>query len=298
MPVACGNTVLTGSSGSIAFKPAGTSVCLLDYTDFPTADPGVITLPAGNGFIVGDIVEFTTEGGATLVTGLTVSTPYTITSLVSNQAKVELTSAPGTEIAFTNSLSEDTAGGHINMKLSEFTSVCHVESFDLSLDREQIETTSLSCACETGSTENLAPFKTYQAGYIDGTGSMTVQFTEDQSSMASRLLKSSLVKDQNGAEVRLYINTVCTAGRDRRFGLFLHRSSHHHSRFQLRCYSRGGHYRNGEFLTERTTNCLHHLRQVIRPCLYGRALFNWVGSTQLSKTVCLPLSTGFARRRI
>ena len=65
--------------------------------------------------------------------------------------------------------------------------------------REQIETTSLSCVCATGSTENLAPFKTYQAGYIDGTGSMTVQFTEDQSSMASRLLKSSLSKDQNGA---------------------------------------------------------------------------------------------------
>ena len=211
MPVACGNTVLTGSSGSIAFKPAGTSVCLLDFTDFPTADPGLITLPSGHGFIVGDQVTFTAEGGATLVGGLTAGTSYYIVALASDKATVD-TTADGAGIAFTNSLSEDTPGGHINMKLSEFTSVCHVEAFDLSLDREQIETTSLSCACETGSTENLAPFKTYQAGYIDGTGSMTVQFTEDQSSMASRLLKSSLQKDQNGAEVRLYINTVCVAG--------------------------------------------------------------------------------------
>ena len=71
MPVACGNTVLTGDSGSVSFTPAGTYVCLLDFTDFPTASPGLIQLPAGHGFLVGDVVEFTVEGGATLVTGLT-----------------------------------------------------------------------------------------------------------------------------------------------------------------------------------------------------------------------------------
>ena len=213
MPVACGNTVLSGNSGSLAVTPAGTSVCLLDYTDFPTADPGVIQLPAGHGFLVGDTVQFSIEGGATLVTGLTADTDYVITAIdASNGAKVELGSAPGTEISFTNSLSEDTPGGHINMKLSDFTSVCHVESFELSLDREQLETTSLSCACSDNGTEGLAPFKTYQAGYIDGTGSMTVQFTADQGTMSSRLLKSSLQSDQTGAQIRLYINTVCVAG--------------------------------------------------------------------------------------
>ena len=212
MPVACGNTVLSGNSGSLAVTPAGTSVCLLDYTDFPTADPGVIQLPAGHGFLVGDAVEFTVEGGATLVTGLTAGTVYYITAISgSNGAEVAAT-VGGTEIAFTNSLSEDTAGGHINMKLSDFTSVCHVESFELSLDREQLETTSLSCACSDGGTEGLAPFKTYQAGYIDGTGSMTIQLTSTQNTMSARLLKSSLQSDQTGAQIRLYINTVCTAG--------------------------------------------------------------------------------------
>ena len=84
-------------------------------------------------------------------------------------------------------------------------------NFDLSLDREQIETTSLSCGCSS-SNGGLAPFKTYQPGFIDGTGSMTVQFTAEQGTMSSRLLKSSLMSDQNGAQIRLYINTVCTAG--------------------------------------------------------------------------------------
>jgi len=192
--------------------PAGTSLCLLDSSDFPTADPGLITLPDGHGFLVGDAVQFTIEGGATLVTGLTEGTDYYITNITSNKAQVSA-SVGGTAVDFTNSLTEDTVGGHINMKLSDFTSVCNVTSFDLSLDREQIETTSLSCGCSTtGGGGGLAPFKTYQPGFIDGTGSLTVQFTSEQGTMSSRLLKSSLMTDQNGAQIRLYINTVCTAG--------------------------------------------------------------------------------------
>ena len=210
MPVACGNTVLTGDSGSVAFTPAGTTVCLLDYTDFPTADPGLIQLPAGHGFLVGDVVQFSIEGGATLVTGLTADTDYHIVAIDGLAKATVSATAGGTGIAFTNSLSEDTAGGHINMKLTEFTSVCNVSSFDFSLDREQIETTSLSCGCS--STGNgIASFKTYQAGFIDGTGSVEVQFTAEQGSMASRVIGSSLKKDQLGAQVRLYINTVCAA---------------------------------------------------------------------------------------
>ena len=76
------------------------------------------------------------------------------------------------------------------MKLTEFTSVCNVVDFDFSLDREQIETTSLSCGC-SGGASGLASFKTYQAGYIDGTGSVEVQFTAEQASMANRVIGSS-----------------------------------------------------------------------------------------------------------
>lgn len=209
MPVACGNTVLTGDSGSVAFTPAGTYLCLLDFTDFPTADPGLVTLPSGHGFLVGDVVQFSIEGGATLVTGLTADTDYHIVDITDDKAQVSAT-AGGTAIAFTNSLSKDTEGGHINMKLTEFTSVCNVSSFDFSLDREQIETTSLSCGCNS-TNAGLASFKTYQAGYIDGTGSIEVQFTAEQASMASRVIGSSLKKDQLGAQVRLYINTVCAS---------------------------------------------------------------------------------------
>lgn len=209
MPVACGNSVLTGTSGSVAITPAGTSVCLQDFTDFPAADPGKITLPQGQGFLVGDAVTFTVEGDATLVTELTAGNTYYIVNITSDKAQVS-SSKGGTALAFTQALTEDSSG-HINMKMSEFQTVCNVTAFDLNLDREQIETTSLSCN-PCASSDGLAPFKTYQPGFIDGTGSLTVQFDDSQTSISSRLLKSSLAKDQNGAQVRLYINTVCTNG--------------------------------------------------------------------------------------
>ena len=213
MPVACGNTVLTGDSGSVAFTPAGTSVCLLDFTDFATADPGVITMPAGHGFKVGDVVNFSVEGGATLVGGLTAATDYEITVIDGDGDVTVALASGGANIAFNQTLASDTPDGHINMRLSEFTSVCNVVSFDFSLDREQIETTSLSCGCSTTG-DGLASFKTYQAGFIDGTGSVEVQFTADQASMASRVIGSSLKKDQLGAQVRLYINTICDSNGD------------------------------------------------------------------------------------
>ena len=49
-----------------------------------------------------------------------------------------------------------------------------------------------------------------QAGFASGTGSMEVQFTDDQTTLANRLLGNSMRKNQDGAEVRLFINTVGT----------------------------------------------------------------------------------------
>ena len=67
------------------------------------------------------------------------------------------------------------------------------------------------CECLSEGTGCFAPFKTYQGGYIDGTGTIEVMFSEDQNSISGRFITGSLLKDQAGAEVRLYINTVCDA---------------------------------------------------------------------------------------
>ena len=81
-----------------------------------------------------------------------------------------------------------------------------MKSFTLDLTREEIDTTVLPCAVNT--TGSLASFRTMQAGFASGTGSMEIQFTDDQTNLANRLLGNSMRRNQDGAEVRLFINTV------------------------------------------------------------------------------------------
>ena len=81
-----------------------------------------------------------------------------------------------------------------------------MKSFSIDLSREEIDTTVLPCAVNT--TGSLASFRTMQAGFASGTGSMEIQFTDDQTNLANRLLGNSMRRNQDGAEVRLFINTV------------------------------------------------------------------------------------------
>ena len=111
---------------------------------------------------------------------------------------------------------------HINMSLADFMVVCQVRSVSLDLSREELDTTALSCTTSSTDTSCDAPFRTTQSGYTSGTGTMEVMFTSDQSSLANRLLASSLRKDQSGAEVKLYLDTVQgTSGVDDTQSMFI-----------------------------------------------------------------------------
>jgi hypothetical protein len=205
MPVQCGTTVLTGQDGSIWFKPAGTSVCLL-AADFP-AGTGGIFLPITHDFRVGDPVSFRAEGAANLDDNLTTGATYYIISISGNNQAAISTTKGGAAVA----LAGDTVtsgGTHVNMEYAAFESVCNVSMFDLNLTRPRIDITSLPCNFTTQAASKYAPFRTYQPGFADGTGTMTVKFSRDQSSISARLLANSLLRVQDGASARLFIDTV------------------------------------------------------------------------------------------
>jgi len=105
--------------------------------------------------------------------------------------------------------SSNTGTNHIKVEYADFAAICQVKSFTLDLSREEIDTTVLPCVVST--TGSLASFRTMQAGFATGTGSMEVQFTDDQTNLANRLLGNSMRKNQDGAEVRLFVNTVGTS---------------------------------------------------------------------------------------
>ena len=209
MPVACSTSALTGQEGSIFFKPAGTSFCLLDYTDFPAGSD--ITVPSDNDYRVGDAIAFTEEGTANIDSALTAGTTYYVVATTSTTVQVSA-AAGGTAITLTGdggTGTADTPGAenHISIAPAEFAVVCQVREFSVEITREELDVTTLPCNIGT-SGGKYAAFRKTQSGYASGTGTMTVYFTDSQTNLANRLLSNVMLRSQEGAEVKLYVNTV------------------------------------------------------------------------------------------
>lgn len=210
MPISCNTSALTGQEGSIYFQPAGTMFCLLDYTDFPAGTS--ITVPTANDYAVGDPVTFSEEGTGALDTALSTSTTYYVVARTSSTIQVSATSG-GSAITLNGdggTGSADTPGSanHIAIDYAAYAAVCQVREFSIDISREELDVTTLPCGVTSSESSKFAPFRTTQSGYASGTGSMSVYFTDDQTSLANRLLGNVLLRSQQGASVKLYVNTV------------------------------------------------------------------------------------------
>jgi hypothetical protein len=209
MPVACSTSALTGQEGAITFQPAGTQFCLLDFTDFPAGTS--ITVPSVNDYRIGDAVVFTEEGTASLDTALTVGTVYFVVARTDTSINVSAT-AGGTAITLngdggTGTADTPGAANHIAIDIDDYAVVCQVREFTVEITREELDVTTLPCSVGT-SGGKYASFRKTQAGYAAGTGTMTVYFTDDQTSLANRLLGNVMLKSQEGASIKLYVNAV------------------------------------------------------------------------------------------
>jgi len=211
MPVSCSSTALTGQSGSIWFTPAGTTYCLQDFTDFPAG--ALITVPTDNDYRIGDTVIFEEDQGGNLDTALTVSTPYWVVAVAADRTTISVSASQGgTAITLDGDGGTGTADNptpaHIGISYYPYGAVCAVREFSLEISREEIDVTTLPCGAGTSTGSKYAAFRKVQSGYASGTGQMTVYFTDDQSTLANRLLSNVVLKDQNGAAVKLYVDTV------------------------------------------------------------------------------------------
>ena len=215
MAISCSSSSLTGQEGAIYFQPAGTQWCLSDFTDFPVGD--AIKVPVDHDYKVGDPVVFAEEGTASLDTALSAGVTYDVIAVTSSTIKV---AAKGSATAITlngdgGTGTADTFGAanHIKVDFAEFGAVCQVKEFSLELTREELDVTTLPCGVGGGSGK-YAQFKKTQAGYASGSGSMSVLFSDSQTSLANRLLANVMLRSQAGAEVKLYVNAVSNAAGD------------------------------------------------------------------------------------
>lgn len=224
MPVAnCGPvSVLTGQDGMIAMKPPGTLACLLDKTDFPApiapATTSVLPIPANSDFRVGDPVTFTEKGTANLDAAITDGTVYYIKTRPTPTTCTISATLGGAAFAFTGNGGAGGAntpgeGNHIEMSFATAYAMCEVPSVDLTLTRGEIDITSLPCKPGSGTGPKLARFRRYQAGFADGSGTLTMRLTEEgRLAFANRIIQGTMFNDQSGAELRAYFSAVATTG--------------------------------------------------------------------------------------
>jgi hypothetical protein len=107
-------------------------------------------------------------------------------------------------------LREGTKEGSYTLRLCEFQTVCNVRDFSVDLSRDELDVTVLPCEVDDTCGKQLTAFRKTQAGFATATGTLTVYFTCDQSSLANKLLTGSLQKSQAGATVRLFVYTQTT----------------------------------------------------------------------------------------
>ncbi|MFZ9570474.1 MAG: hypothetical protein ACO28M_11605 [Vulcanococcus sp.] len=190
------------------FSPAGTHWCLNDHTDFPAGTS--ITVPADADYRVGDSVVFAIENGGKVDTAITAGTTYYVVAVAAGQIDVSATKG-GAAITLNGDGGTGTAdsAGHVNISFAPVDALCGVKEWSLDLSRETVDTTTLPCKVG-GAASRYASFRTSQAGFASGEGTMTVVFTSGQG-MSNRLLANSMYKNSL-ATVKLYINAVSGTG--------------------------------------------------------------------------------------
>jgi len=196
-------TVLSGTSGALYYKPAGTS------GTFKAADvtSGSDQIKVGTflNFKVNDKVSFT-AGGGTLPGGLAVGTPVFIKTYTAATGVATFSATAGGAVL---ALSSDGTDGTsaFGISFSEFQAVANVRSWNFEVTRDEIDVTSIG-----GTLGQSAPFRTFISGFADGTGSAEVYFTDDDTGISARLIEDVTQRNQAGATFKLYMDAVVTSG--------------------------------------------------------------------------------------
>ena len=211
-----GTAVTLAGDGGRGTKGGGV-VSAIDTTSLPTSGT---TYTAGTGLATvsdngtGLTVDVTvSSGNVTAVavgtggTGYSVGETFTIkgSTLGATDGTNDLTFSITTASAITGG---DTAGGHIGIKYDPFGAVCQIQSWDLSIERESLDVTTLPCGVGGTDGGKYAPFRKTQPGYASGSGTITVIFTDNDDALGQRMLDNVMLRTQDGARVRLFVNTI------------------------------------------------------------------------------------------
>ena len=205
-------TVLSGTSGALYYKPAGTTGTFGEANVAVLTD--TITVGTYLNFKVGDPVKFSVvnsqTGGAgtgTLPAPISAATTYYVLSYSASTGELTVsTSAGGTILAITDD-GTATAPNEFQVAYADYAVVGQVRDWSFQISRSEIDVTTI------GQTPGqYAPFKNYIAGFADGTGSATIYMTNEDAALSNRMIEDVLQRNQAGAAFKLYTDRVYSGG--------------------------------------------------------------------------------------
>jgi hypothetical protein len=197
-------TVLSGTSGALYYKPAGT-IGTFPETGVTVADDEITVQPYLN-FKVGDPVVFSiinsqtgAAGSGTLPAGIAAATTYFVIAYTAATGVMEVSATlGGASITITDD-GTAVSPNEFQVAYAAYAAVGQVQSWSFEISRAEIDVTTI------GQTAGqYAPFRAYIPGFADGTGTATVYVTNEDVALSNRMVEDVLQRQQVGCGFKLY----------------------------------------------------------------------------------------------
>jgi len=203
-------TVLSGTSGALYYKPAGTTGTFGETNVNISTD--VITVQTYLNLKVGDPVKFrvvnSQTGGAgsgTLPAPISAATTYYVLSYTANTGALTVSTAAGGTILPITDDGTAVAPNEFEVYYADYAAVGQVQSWSFEVNRAEIDVTTI------GQTAGqYAPFRAYIPGFADGSGTATVYVTNEDAALSNRMVEDVLQRQQVGCAFKLYTDLQAT----------------------------------------------------------------------------------------
>jgi hypothetical protein len=197
-------TVLSGTSGALYYKPAGTTGTF-GTAGVDTTDDEITIEPYLN-LRVGDPVQFSVvnsqtggSGTGTLPAGLSAATTYYVIAYTASSGVLEVSATAGGAAVDITNVGTAAAPNEFQVTYADYAAVGQVQSWSFEISRAEIDVTTI------GQTAGqYAPFRAYIPGFADGSGTATVYVTNEDSALSNRMVEDVLQRQQVGCGFKLY----------------------------------------------------------------------------------------------
>lgn len=197
-------TVLSGTSGALYYKPAGTTGTFGESN--VDVSGNTVTVQAYLNLKVGDPVVFSVvnsqtggAGSGTLPAGITAGTTYYVIAYTASTGVLQVSASLG---GSTITITDDgtvASPNEFQVAYSEFAAVGQVQSWGFEVTRSEIDVTTIG-----QNATQYTPFRAYIPGFADGSGTATVYVTDEDSALSNRMVEDVLQRNQVGCALKLY----------------------------------------------------------------------------------------------